>query len=296
MGQIKFILGLIFTFLVLSSLSLAENYGACAGTPVCGISPPQSVYGYGAVEICGQCFACNSEVSDGVCPEDFTDGLNAASCANCPDVDCGVPLTGRVFRSDRAAGIPGIDIYVSYASSPLIKTKIATSGNDGLFQTSISSGHATLFVVSENYDSDFVPVNLVRGTTDNHVDIEVVEFVCTSNCTGAFGNYCKASCNGINNCSYYDVSVGGVFKTADQIATLCDYVPLKNQVSLGEDEQNIYSYVCCNKGVSTVSKDVASVGDIPQTKVDISNLRSTSIPVTLYGKTYYLVVNVWNTK
>ncbi|MBW2983479.1 hypothetical protein KY327_04200, partial [Candidatus Woesearchaeota archaeon] len=43
----------------------------------------ESADGFGAVELCGDCFACGYD--DGVCPEDFTSDGVTANCTMCPD-------------------------------------------------------------------------------------------------------------------------------------------------------------------------------------------------------------------
>jgi len=314
-SSIMFVLSLfLLTAMSFSIVSADVVIGACNSQSVCGISPPQSEFGFGAVEICGECYSCG--VADGVCPEDFSDGTVRGNCANCVDPDCSVTISGRIHPVGKDAGIVDLELYAHYVSDPYNDYgdgPVATTGVNGAFRARIPSGNVVLVVKDDVWENELITRTFVRGTTYNNVDIEVKEGVCNSDCTGTFGDYCKKSCNGVNNCTYYDAykdeplilvpkDAGNeipeppeVLMTATEIASLCDYVKKGNKIYLSQDELYKYNYICCNQGTVKVKKD--SILNTANILMDnIKDLRSTSIPVTLNGQVYNLVINVWSKK
>lgn len=288
--------------LVLFSLVFIPNVLAdCSNVPVCGVVPPNSNYGFGLVEICGECFACG--VPDGVCPEDFINNGKKASCRQCPDEDCKVNISGRVVLDGRPNSRveKNLDIYYFHNSAPangiLLNTTFNNATATGYFNGIVPSGNIYLMVIDDDFDSEYVLRTFVRGEVYNNIIIEITEGVCNSDCTGAYGLVCKKGCQGKNNCSYLDVTFGNNSKysrTAIQIANLCDGVLKGNERYLNSDDSFIYNYVCCDGGVRTLQKQAINigVGSGPEYEF-IKDLRSTAIPVTYRGQIYNLVLSVW---
>ncbi|MGE0792800.1 MAG: hypothetical protein AB7V77_01310 [Candidatus Woesearchaeota archaeon] len=300
MRQIKLISIFAFLFLISSILVIAE-IDTCSSKSACGISPPQSQYGFGAVQICDTCFVCN-KVKDGVCPEDFTDGTQQGSCAMCPDGDCTVEVSGKVYLPDRPTVTitTPLTIYAYYANS-VEGIKVNTTNSKGEWKGIIPSGKVYFLVKDTYYDSDLVNKTLIRSEKSyTDINIPLYEGLCNSDCTGTAG-YCKASCQGINNCTYQDVFQdafrGGAYPitTAEEIATLCDYVRKDNQIYITEDDDFIYNYECCVGDIVKIKKQQVSIisGNFEADYLDIKNFRSTAIPVTYNGQVYNLVFNVW---
>lgn len=84
MGNVKINSGAVLILLLVGifALSLFVNAANAQTGPACtptttACNQPITKAGFGAVEICGQCFPCG--IPDGVCPENYTNGLNESA-------------------------------------------------------------------------------------------------------------------------------------------------------------------------------------------------------------------------
>jgi hypothetical protein len=273
-------------------------YADCSTVPVCGITPADSTYGYGLVQICETCYACGID-NDGVCPEDFMEGDVRASCKKCPDMDCKVNVTGKVvFNDDPNKFVPaGLKIYMFHGATPKEGKNFVNTTTNGEFKGQLPSGDVYLMVVDNRFDSEYIFKTFVRGIDYQDIVIRITEGICNEDCTGALSNTCKKSCNGQNGCSFPIVDVPNVVsKTSAEAAKLCDGVLNGNERFLASDEDSIYNYVCCETGLKKIDKVSVGVGigQGPEYQF-IKDLRSTAIPVIYKGQIYHLVLNVWKT-
>ena len=289
MRQISFLI--VIVILLISMSGFVSSESVCGNELVCGVFP-DSQYGYGLVEFCGTCYPCG--VSDGVCPEDFAQEGIVGSCKNCPDPDCLVNISGRVYSAEGGAGVPEKEVFTYYSSSPTSGINVANSTSGGQYNAQVPSGKITLLVKDLDWDSEILNLNLVRGTNYENIDIKIKESHCNSDCTDSSG-VCRADCANQNGCEYYPLSASSFSLTSSQVADSCNYNSLGTQKDLGEDEDNYYRYDCCNDdSVDIVKKQPVTPTEIGAfTNANIDTLRSTAIPVRLNGRIVHIVFNIW---
>lgn len=167
----------------------------------CG-SSPDSVFGFGAVELCGYCFTCNS-VADGVCPEDFYSAGTQGSCAHCPDPDCVSSIDGFV-KSDTGTLLSGANISIKYFGDQFFSV-LTTSVSNGSFFANLASGedvevYATYDDSGVLYSSPITNITLERNKT-THVNFTLTTASCAADCTLKDG-ICHSFCQGVNGCSF----------------------------------------------------------------------------------------------
>lgn len=188
-------------------------------TLVCG-NTMSSISGYGAVEICGNCYECG--IADGVCPEDFYSQTNnlQASCANCPDPDCTASIYGHV--TDSTTGGDAIDavIYAQYPSWLGGQTEIASANLDGNYNasgilTGTTTFYAKLYKPDNSIFSDIQTKTLHRGDA-TEINFSVKPAECQPDCTRGQISVCDESCNGINGCSFPAIAP----YTSNEVATM----------------------------------------------------------------------------
>lgn len=252
-------MGVRFTVLMIliSLLTVSSAYAiACADLPgyqtlVCG-STPDSGSGLGAVDVCNICYPCGA--ADGVCPEDFyTSGDGQGSCRFCPDPDCLVTINGTV---EDVYGNPVFNASITVLYEPDIKETLGQTNPDGTYQVQVRTGFIKIYVAFEDYDSRIIDVDIKRSTTPiaktiNFIGGDAIEpGSCSASCTDNFGNRCKASCAGINGCSYESF----------QIATLCDDKIIGSRVFLPGSDTD---YVLCCQGTNIYSTNNERISTSP---------------------------------
>ena len=282
-------IGLTFLFLLLVFTARPALAQTCAeradySTLVCG-STPNSALGFGAVDICGDCYPCG--VADGVCPEDFyTSSIGRGSCRFCPDPDCQVSINGMVENAD-GTPINGASVIAIY--EPNIRETIATSLADGTYQGLIRTGFVRLFVRYEDFDSRVIYTDIERlgsgivKTIDFTGSDAVEPGTCQPSCTDTFGNRCKASCDGINSCTFKNATV----------ALLCDDKIAGTLVYINDDDY----IVCCDGFTSGRASDdrfVADPGFFIESETNVSNLVTYIQRTRRSGERVNVNVAVWN--
>ncbi|MFP4119139.1 MAG: hypothetical protein ACLFTH_03730 [Candidatus Woesearchaeota archaeon] len=263
-------------------------------TLVCGATP-NSVQGYGAVDICGKCYPCGAD--DGVCPEDFySDGVRT-SCKNCPDPDCGKDesntntVTVKVKLED--GGTVDSEVVAIY---PYGEESLGNTGSDGILENKVvRSGRIRFKAIYSDFDSQIAETYIPRGG-HNETTIYLSQGSCHEDCTGAFREICKADCAGVNNCSFS--SYEGTQKSYDagEIATLCDYKPIGDKIKLEQNSTHtVYATCCAGEPVITEERkqiDISSNLKV-NTSDSIKHLAHRVLPVKYEGKIYDLVISSW---
>lgn len=306
---------------------------------VCG-STPDSATGFGAVDLCGVYYPCGAPIDengnyrfvtqddidaglfaqedlglperDGVCPEDFYANGVRASCRLCPDPDCEAQVHGNVYTVE---GIPvaGAQVYAVY--EPDIRKSVGNptispndppdrfSQVDGYYEGHVTSGLIRMYAKYGDFDSTYVWANITRGV-DNRVNFTIAQGSCSSDCTGTFGQRCKADCNGINGCEY--ASGHGFSQT--EIANICHERP-RGDIAFVTEEGTDQVYVNCCVGTDenlngVIDEDEAFVVE-PRTELggstadssiqdDIRNLVTYVQRVKYRGESLDLVVAYWD--
>jgi len=295
---------LLFSLLVIlslfSSLIIAET---CENLhkKVCGTTP-NSLIGYGAVDICNNCYACG--VKDNVCPEDFYSIVTHkhGSCRNCPDPDCSATVEGWV-KSIEGNYIPGAQILISTGTKqiPLQDTDgtNVTTDNQGHYSSAHAIAGLVKFYASyQDYDTEIISTEIIRGSTGNVINITVSPGACNSDCTDKFGTICKARCNGVNGCEFTDGRLGDVSSTSsytsEYIASRCDgYVP-GTRFPVYENATNIVYAQCCDMGKIVQPRPVLQTTFAPGTTDCIENLGTHVIKAKYKGQTVKVVVKSWD--
>lgn len=296
---------LLFLGVLLLSVGIASAV-SCFADPnyltLVGGSTPNSAIGYGAVDICGECYVCGA--NDGVCPEDFysTSSNKQGSCRNAPDPDCLVEISGIVSTS--GIPIPGADIVIRIGDE--IRT-VGTSDDDGYFTVQVPSGLIKLsaFFQSitsafEDYDSDVLDLEVVRGNPLTGITIEMQKGSCTSQCTGSFGKTCKAACQGVNSCEFTNPSAFAASLQvpalnsydSSYIASQCDRLPVGTSLTLYKNATHIVYADCCT-GTPYVEKrpELTSLDSSGNECID--DLGTHIIKTRYKGQSVKVVVKSW---
>ncbi len=276
----------LLVMLVFSLLSIGLTMaltGACSDQPnfeslVCGGSP-DSVTGFGAVEICGNCYPCG--VNDSVCPEDFysTVTQTQGNCRLCPDPDCPATLSGYVF--EKGLPVPNTDIVAVYNSDNNIGTRtiIGKTNQTGEYSGTIPSGFHTLFTQFGTFQGPNEELEISRGQHIQY-NFTINRGTCNSDCTVGTTGLCSAGCNNIEGCVFpNNISLGF---SSDLIASRCDGLDGtgddKSTIKLGVIGDYTYRFTCCT-GSFTSNKAVELV-PAPANPKTIKNSASWRTPVT----------------
>ena len=280
---------------------VTEGLGACTGKVVCGAVSPNSFYGFGAVEICGECYPCG--VEDGVCPEDFSEKDTRTSCRGCPDPDCMTPISGIVRRESDLAPVPGVKVVAYYGNDVFQPVSSVLTDALGQYFGKVPSGFIRIFVSDSMYDSPLMNVDVIRGVNAT-TDINITKALCNDDCTGAYGETCKASCasNDKTRCFFGDASgetfgnpdkdgvqvPGGKFYTTEELAVKCDYVTKSNRVYLETVGDIKYNWQCCEGPLEAIEISQIDMNIAGVDNSNIDNLQTSSIPVLYNGMIHYL--------
>lgn len=242
---------IIVTIIMLASIATTPSAlgltGTCTNqtdfsTLVCGGSP-DSVTGFGAVEVCGDCYPCG--VADGVCPEDFYSTVTRmqASCRLCPDPDCTATLEGYVF--EQGLPVPNTDVIAVYNTNNKIgaRVKIATSDVNGYYSGTIPAGQHSLFTAYANFQGPTTTKEINRGELAE-LNFTINRGSCNPDCTIGNTGVCSAICNGVEGCEFPANTTLGF--SSDYIAQRCDGLDAQESVAyLGVIGDDTYRFTCC---------------------------------------------------
>ena len=152
----------ILTLTLLLAVSLVQSQTACQATDLTCGSHPITETGFGAVQICGECFPCG--VPDGVCPEKYTDG----------QTELDFNKTHVLFKIPEGARPPAIANNAAY--------RTANDGNDACSKvTDGTCARIHTYPATANFQ------DIYTGTGTEHL--------CTY--TGNQNEYAVAECNNV---------------------------------------------------------------------------------------------------
>ena len=164
------------------------DYGTVQKTN-CG-STPSSTYHMGAVELCGDCFACGFK--DGVCPWDF-----GADCGWCADEDCLITVNGTV-TSPSGNPLQGAEV-IAYQPH-FVDTYITSTDDSGFYEFTIPRGDYDLRIRHDEFPYQQIKIPQEPGPIT--VDVPMTNPTCTSTCMTwtETGMRCQSICRGDNSC------------------------------------------------------------------------------------------------
>ncbi|MGM5480412.1 MAG: hypothetical protein ACQESC_03045 [Nanobdellota archaeon] len=296
---------LVASFILVAGISMAQSPNptydpsiACDqqssfSTLVCGATP-NSLQGYGAVDICGRCYPCGAD--DGVCPEDFFSEGVRTSCKNCPDPDCKTNNTVRVNVTVNGDPAP-FDAEVT-AIYPFSQVVLGTTNSSSHIESEVRSGLIKFRAEYSDFDSQVTRAFIPRGGHNTTV-VDLSQGSCFSDCTGSFHEICKADCLGVNNCSFPSFTTDDYpylsqNYSSTTIANRCDYKTVGDKVFLEENSTHQISVVCC--GGSLVSEKKVQLDlstNLGSSENAIKHLAHHVVPVKYDGRVYDMVVSSW---
>lgn len=242
----KSVLILLLISLLSFSVVLA---GTCFQDPnyltLVGGSTPNSIAGYGAIDLCGECKPCGA--ADNVCPEDFYSTVTSmrGSCRNWPDPDCTSTITGYV-KSVENNPIKDAIVYQTTATG---YQQIATTIDGGYFTAKVTAGITEFYASYEDFDTEIVKKEIIRGV-EGQVNITMSPGACTADCTDIFGSVCKAECQGVNGCSFTDATSYQAIFTPANVALMCDNFAPGTRLPVNQTDNNITYSICCNNATT----------------------------------------------
>lgn len=287
--------------ILLSIIGLASAVSCSSiGNAVCG-NTPSSTTGFGAVEICNECYACG--VSDGICPEDFYSNSNGlqGSCGNCPDPECTAFIEGHVY-TDLGEAVDATHIWASYQTGGAEElVDLTKTDEDGYYHSnnSLRSGFAiTLFARYVDlytglvYQSENQVETIIRGENYDF-DFVVKEAKCNSDCTRGTVPYCDPTCQGDNGCVYKERADYPLPRTINEAKNKL----VGTRIDLGKSvfpTHTKYDYFnACDGKIQTETRYQLQIGAASNT---IAHLITRSTRVRYNGEPVDLVVTYWDKK
>ena len=283
--RLLFFIAAVFTLVVFMGVISAPTCEEL-NVNVCGTTPNSAV-GYGAVDLCNNCHPCG--VADGVCPEDFYSTVTGmqGSCRNCPDVDCTANVHGWV-KTTEGYPVSNAGVYVTHATGQI---QIGTTDAAGYYTTDTAVAGLVKFHASyEDYDTDIVSAEIIRGSSNNEINITISPGACNEDCTDIFGTVCKASCRGVSGCSFTDASP---YYTSEQISYRCDGKAPGTRYPVFQNLTHIIYAQCCDQGLVTEERPVLEPLDEGENDC-IKNLGTYTVKANYRGQTVRVVVKSWD--
>lgn len=250
--------------------------------------PISSADGYGAAEICGDCYICG--MPDGVCPEEFRNSTGEetiGNCSNCNDPDCNITMEGFVYEADAAVpeDNPISNARVSAVGQnpniPLVET---TTDNTGFYHLEVpTSGRLSLSASSIGLDTHVIERSILSKNIVEQ-DFHLPNASCDQNCADYFGR-CNKACQGLNGCDYVDWNPT---TGTSEIADACHQRRLGDRVEIGGDLETTDLVVCCDGSEQYTQYT-------PESSVEgkMSNLMDTAVPVLYNGVPVIMHIATW---
>lgn len=250
--------------IALALLTVGLAAGSCinmtdSDRTMCYNMPVNSTKGFGAVELCGDCYVCG--LDDGVCPEDFyVEGLSA-NCSNCADPDCLVTISGYITAEDTGIGVNGVELiaqvlHLTDWATTYRTTTAYHSGLNGYYNFTIPRGNYRLAASKFGYETRLVRFPLSQGKLDNYfLNFSLGNGTCHTDCSGYVYEddvpRCSATCEGFtlgnDNCTYPSTALGIGYSSA-QIAQACAGMPVGSNIPLEILTDNSVLMVKCCEG------------------------------------------------
>lgn len=201
---------LVFCLTLISLLSINVS----ADELVCG-NQPNSLIGYGQVELFpGVIYSCNN-VPDNFCPEDYETAENSGifgNCSRCHDPDCTGNISGSVLSYN---GMPLSRALVTVLpirynlSAPTFEKSVLTDFSGKFFISGVTTGTYYVSAAHEGFDTQLIEVTVNRNKLTSGVNFNLPNGTCFEDCTNSYGR-CNAKCNGLNFdngiCSFFNGS------------------------------------------------------------------------------------------
>jgi hypothetical protein len=300
---------LIFTIIVVSLLTLFLSSPSLAFTSELSLelntpsallsSQPLSCdvtsnsnAGYGAVEICGTIYSCG--MSDGVCPEDFFDSSEGdglqGNCSRCPDPDCLAFAKIKVTNPDNAS-VGDVIITIEYPSYSSISSILPQTTNiTGETSFSIYSGFATVTAQKFGFATQVQEVLFERKNEEDIITFQQFkEASCEADCTRETSNYCDASCDGSNFCTFPTPVVDGL-GTIDFKDVCAPPQTNSSKKYVGFVGDLAYFANCCTGNLETQPRFLI---DLTKQDLLISGLMNHVQSVRLNGEQIFLVATTF---
>jgi hypothetical protein len=249
-----------------------------------------SALGQGAVELCGDCYACGYK--DNICPYDFES--IGVDCGACPDPDCLINISGIVFPpGDTRNGLPfaQISVLLLHLMPPLYTgAPFAITANElGKFEYfQIPRGNYQLKVTYTDLQDFYINVSeiIANGKPDGNggytydfsmKTIECNPDKCSTTMPGV-GEKCQLLCVGQMGCTY---NAGNGFTNNTQLKTFVQKCIDQNiagggfYIGLTSDLKQQIWQKCCNGEIYYTTRLKTSS---PETKA--KNLVIKTNPIT----------------
>ncbi len=301
-GSRRVVLGII---ILLSMMGLASALD-CTSTNVCGYSTSVagSTSGYGAVELCGECYACG--IADGYCPEDFYSEANGlqGSCGKCADPDCTAYIDGyvQVEKNGQMYYVDAAKIWAKYRMGTNYETEYLTKTDENGFfhiNNTLRSGYkVTLWVTyidqftGLNYLSEEINATIIRGEEyhwPNYIPIEEAE--CNADCTRGTVNSCDPTCHGLEGCTFKATTAYPPPTLMDEADGKEVGIRINLDTRVGPISTDEDYFMTCNGAVQTETRYTITGGGGGSEFIE--HLISRSTRVLYNGEAVDLVVSYW---
>jgi hypothetical protein len=286
----KFLISALFILTLVASLALAQPCALRSDYDqlVCGRSP-DSVSGFGAVDICNNCFPCG--VPDGVCPEDFysTTTNRQGNCRLCPDPDCEATIEGYVF--EQGYPVQNTEIITLYNTEDALGARVSLgkTNTDGYYIQTIPAGLHTVFTQFGTYQGPSKQVVMQRGEV-TEVNFTINRGACNPDCTIGTTGVCSASCHGKEGCLFPANVTLGI--TGEYIANRCDGLEAAgSKVNLGVIDGETHRFSCCQGPYTSTTPIKPQITEGTATN-KFSNSATWNIPVTYYNEPVTLKITI----
>lgn len=192
--------------------------------PVCG-QPPNSIIGYGQVQLLpGVNISCDN-IPDNFCPEDYETFNNSAiygNCSRCHDPDCTGNITGRVLSSlgvpIQRAIVKALPIRYNLTGSTLEKSTL-TDASGTFTLVNVTTGTYYFSASQEGYDTQLIEATINRNKLTQGVLFTLQNGTCFDDCTNSYGR-CNAQCDGL---TFANGGICSFFSNLTlNISALCD--------------------------------------------------------------------------
>lgn len=226
---------------ILASCNQLDDFATLVGG-----STPNSSNGFGAVDICSNCYPCGN--ADGICPEDFYSGSQQGACGGWPDPDC-TGLAGGSAKINFSGTLqPAVNVRINVRYDPA-----HLSGQSGQPTNTNISGEYEFNPIKDANASVWADYNDPSTQGPNGLYVSQVEFIngsdiyrptpsqgiddlilqkapCQADCTRGGNLPCDGSCNGVNGCQFQ----AGEGFSSSQVASAVDGSFVGDRVTLGK--------------------------------------------------------------
>ena len=242
-------------------VGLANANSCTTMTSQCSSNMPDSTLGFGAAEICGECYLCG--VADGVCPEDFYDSSEQlqGSCALCPDPDCSSTLEITIINEGGLPNSGDANIDITYIETTVPSITNRHTDASGTATINAYSGNVNVRIQEEGYATQSQDITLIRGETYHLTFTNFSEAPCQEDNTRGDG-VCHEECY----IEYsFPVNELGNY-TANDVITACNQKNTNTTAMLGSSENHYFSTGCCVGDITETIRPIININDFQEEK------------------------------